>query len=148
MFKSIQSLQLEILRDLYSQHGLELKMTCSSFPEQYDVFKENKQVGYLRLRFGEFRVDCGDTTLYETKPDGFGIFEDHERLHYMRKALDIILNQLSNEEGRNQTQEEKKKIEFFDVDKEMEFYKSGKAYNSSSHKPADIKIYSIPRKRK
>lgn len=39
-----------------------LEQTCYAYPEQYDVFLDGKQVGYLRLRHGYFRCDypnCG-----------------------------------------------------------------------------------------
>ena len=32
--------------------GLEFKKTCLACPEQYDVFKGDKLVGYVRLRHG------------------------------------------------------------------------------------------------
>ena len=46
---------------------IELVKTCGESPEQYDAFYKGKQVGYLRLRHGEFRVDypdCGDETIF------------------------------------------------------------------------------------
>ena len=33
--------------------GLDFKQTCGACPEQYDVFKDEKQVGYVRLRWGD-----------------------------------------------------------------------------------------------
>ena len=35
--------------------GLEFKLTCSACPEQYDVYLDNKQVGYVWV--GEFPND-------------------------------------------------------------------------------------------
>lgn len=32
--------------------GLDFKKTCDACPEQYDVFKGDKMVGYVRLRWG------------------------------------------------------------------------------------------------
>lgn len=63
-----QDHQQEILKEIYTNNGLELVLTCSACPEQYEVFKDGKQVGYYRLRFGEFRVDfpdCGGDTIYK-----------------------------------------------------------------------------------
>ena len=36
--------------------GLNFKKTCDACPEQYDVFKDEKQVGYVRLRWGNLTV--------------------------------------------------------------------------------------------
>lgn len=36
--------------------GLEFKMTCPAFPEQYDVYKGNEYIAYVRLRWGELTV--------------------------------------------------------------------------------------------
>ena len=70
-----------------------LERTCTACPEQYDVLVENEQVGYLRLRHGEFRVevpDVGGRAVYEAAPEGDGIFEDEERDDYLRQAVDAI----------------------------------------------------------
>lgn len=71
-----------------------LRLTCGACPEQYDAFDENgKQVGYLRLRHGYFRVDypeCGGEAIFEGTPSGDGCFEDGERDHYLRCAVDAI----------------------------------------------------------
>lgn len=66
--------------------------TCGACPEQYDVFDEEtkQQVGYLRLRHGYFRADmdsCGGETVYESQPNGDGIFDDDERLPELTKAV-------------------------------------------------------------
>lgn len=94
-----QDAQMPIIKKLYDSNGLELIMTCGACPEQYDVFKDGEQVGYLRLRHGEFRVDfpdCGDETIYEASPNGDGIFDDNERLIYMNNAMKAILQKLTN----------------------------------------------------
>jgi len=70
--------------------GYDLVETCSMMPEQYDVFKGGKQVGYLRLRNGCFIAECpevGGFTVYYANPDGDGEFEDHERLYFLTKAV-------------------------------------------------------------
>ena len=72
----------------------ELHMTCSACPEQYDVYKGKEQVGYIRLRHGQFRVDysvCGGKTLLIAHPESDGIFEtDVERRFYLEKAVRAI----------------------------------------------------------
>ncbi len=70
-----------------------LIQTCGACPEQYDVFKDEKQVGYLRLRHGYFRADypdVGGETVYEAYPNGDGVFEDHERDFYLYEAIKAI----------------------------------------------------------
>lgn len=84
---------------LYELHGLELQLTCGACPEQYDVYSKStkKQVGYLRLRHGSFRVDfpdCGDETIYRAEPNGEGVFYDNERFYYLSKALEAILKKI------------------------------------------------------
>lgn len=47
--------------------NITLRLTCSACPEQYDAFIGDRKVGYLRLRWGEFRVDypdCGGEMTY------------------------------------------------------------------------------------
>lgn len=97
---SEQDFQFEqSIKKLYYNNGLKLVLTCEACPEQYEVFnKDNKQVGYLRLRHGEFRVDypdCGGETIYEAQPDGDGIFETYERRKYMKDAMNAILLKLN-----------------------------------------------------
>lgn len=73
--------------------GIKLVQTCGACPEQYDAFLGNRQVGYLRLRHGHFRVDypdCGGETIFEAEPVGDGIFDDEEREGYLHKAIDAI----------------------------------------------------------
>jgi len=38
-------------------NGYKLVLTCGACPEQYDVFKNGQQVGYLRLRHGFFSAE-------------------------------------------------------------------------------------------
>lgn len=72
----------------------ELVLTCPRSPEQYDVFLGNTQIGYLRLRNGEFCADypdCGGETVYRASPRGDGQFEDDEREYFLRNALNALL---------------------------------------------------------
>jgi len=90
--------QFALIKKLYAKNGLKIKMTCSACPEQYEVFKEGKQVAYYRLRHGTFRIDyptCGEETIYEADPNGDGIFDDNERLNYLTKAMRIVLSKIS-----------------------------------------------------
>ena len=44
---------------------LHLVNTCDACPEQYDVFRGEEKVGYLRLRWGSFTAECRDVMVYE-----------------------------------------------------------------------------------
>ncbi len=88
----------EKAKAIRNEHMIVLKRTCFACPEQYDAFLDNLEgakVGYLRLRWGTFRVDfpdCGGETIYETNlGDGWsGVFNDDERDYYLRFAVDAI----------------------------------------------------------
>lgn len=71
----------------------ELVQTCSACPEQYDVFKDGKIVGYLRLRHGSFRADvpdCGGKTVYTSNTKGDGCFEPEEKELELNNAIEAI----------------------------------------------------------
>lgn len=73
--------------------GLELRCTCSSHPEQYDVYDGETMVAYFRLRHGVFRVDvpdCGGETIYEAEPNGDGLFDANERQRYLSEAVEAV----------------------------------------------------------
>ncbi len=75
--------------------GYKLIRTCYACPEQYDIFKDGEMVGYFRLRHGYFYVEtpcCGDKLVYESHPEGDGIFEDHEREKYLTLGIQAIDN--------------------------------------------------------
>jgi hypothetical protein len=72
---------------------IKLVLTCSGRPEQYDAFDGDKQVGYLRLRHGQFTVecpDCGGDEVYSACPNGDGNFLTEERDCYLRFAVAAI----------------------------------------------------------
>ena len=67
-------------------------------PEQYHVFKDGVQVSYTRLRHGLFLVkvpDAGGMIVYAASPRGDGCFENDEREHYLRKAIEAIQAHMS-----------------------------------------------------
>jgi hypothetical protein len=78
----------------YQLEGLTLVLTCQACPEQYDVFNANdEQVGYLRLRHGNFTVECPDVfgkLVYEAQPKGDGFFYEDEREFYLTEAVQAI----------------------------------------------------------
>lgn len=86
-------------------NDIRLVQTCGACPEQYDAFIGDKQVGYLRLRHGFFRVDypeCGGKTIYGAHPQGDGIFESDERAKYLEAAKEAILREYNLENGEPQ----------------------------------------------
>lgn len=77
-----------------------LRRTSTACPEQYDAYIGDRQVGYLRMRHGAFRVDCpkcGGDTVYRAYPDGDGDFEDHEREGFLTVAKVEIIQWLKRE---------------------------------------------------
>ncbi len=77
-----------------------LVQTCGACPEQYDVFRGDEQVAYLRLRHGTFRVECPPgNTIFTAEPEGDGMFACHERDHYLRTACEAIKARLDNPES-------------------------------------------------
>ncbi len=94
---ALQNAQIPLIQKLYENNGLKLIMTCGACPEQYDVFKNDMQVAYYRLRHGEFRVDvpeCGGETIYEAEPNGDGCFDTDERIAFLNKAMKALLQYL------------------------------------------------------
>ena len=78
----------------YSYRGVDLQLTCGACPEQYDAFIGDEQIGYFRLRHGEFRVDvgdCGGPTVYEAQPEGDGAFYEDERDYFLNAGIDALL---------------------------------------------------------
>lgn len=67
--------------------------TCFACPEQYDVFEGDEQMGYLRLRHGDFTAeypDCGGTLVFEACPEGDGRFMKAERMAYLHLAVEAL----------------------------------------------------------
>ena len=76
---------------------IQLVQTCGACPEAYDAFLGDKQVGYLRLRHGFFRVDFPDyrgEQIVGAYPEGYGMFLDHEREMYLSMAKSAIMYKL------------------------------------------------------
>jgi hypothetical protein len=82
-------------RPSFVYRHVSLFQTCPAYPEQYDAKNEDGiQVGYLRLRGGQFRVDvpyASAKTIFKAAPKGDGFFEDDEREGYLMEAIDAIL---------------------------------------------------------
>ncbi len=66
----------------YNIKDIELKLTCEACPEAYEAFMNGKQIGYLKLRYGNFTVEYpreGGKVIYRGYPQGDGEFEENER---------------------------------------------------------------------
>ncbi len=61
-------------------------------PEQYNVYLDGKEIGYLRLRHGHFRAETpfGGQVVYTASPKGDGCFEEDEREQYLAAAIEAI----------------------------------------------------------
>lgn len=83
--------------------NLEFEKTCCACPEQYDVYFNDRQVGYIRLRYGVLRVDypeCMDETIYSEKIGGeyMGEFEfNGQRDYYLKFIADLIWERIRQE---------------------------------------------------
>ncbi len=67
-----------------------LDQTCGACPEQYDVYFEGDNIGYLRLRHGYFRAEYKDKVVYDAITNGDGCFESDEREYHLKKARKAI----------------------------------------------------------
>jgi hypothetical protein len=80
--------------------NIDFELTCHACPEQYDVYIEDKQVAYVRLRWGTLRVttpDVGGELVYEHEyEDGWqGCFDSAEDREF---HLDAIAKVIYNKE--------------------------------------------------
>lgn len=69
-----------------------LVRTCPACPEQYDAYRGDRIVGYLRLRWGYFTAQCPDADgkiVFEAVLNNpwVGAFDDDERPTYLRQAV-------------------------------------------------------------
>lgn len=81
--------------------GLELMLTCTSHPEQYDVYDSSGQVAYFRLRDGRFRAhvpDARGAIVYTVPTSGDGWFDQHERQFHLENAVDAVNKALRRNE--------------------------------------------------
>ena len=76
--------------------GLKFVQTCESCPEQYDVFKRDELVGYVRLRWGLLICeypDVGGDCIYSAYI-GNGWNGNFENRIQRKKHLKIIANKI------------------------------------------------------
>jgi hypothetical protein len=79
---------------------MRLVKTCDACPEQYDVYKKDWKIGYLRLRYGHFTaqvIDPGGKQVYEASIGGpmTGEFTtQQERKFHLKAAKKAIKEEL------------------------------------------------------
>ena len=81
--------------------GLKFVRTCFACPEQYDVYKGEEQVAYVRLRHGHLTVDvpdAGGDCILDANPKGDGIFDNDERESYLQEIANKIHDHLKTGE--------------------------------------------------
>lgn len=76
--------------------AVDLKRMGMAMPEQYDLFREGRQIGYLRLRHGQFKAVYPDhrsaQIVYSANTRGQGSFQDDaERAEELQKAVVALL---------------------------------------------------------
>lgn len=82
---------------------LRFELTCGACPEQYDVYKGDLQVGYVRLRWGGLRCDYpdvgGETVYIHDFDDGYkGCFDsDEERDFHLTEISKALTGRLERE---------------------------------------------------
>lgn len=82
---------------------LRFEKTCSACPEQYEVFKGPKQVGYIRLRHGylaAYYPDNHGERIYSHSFDDEwkGYFDDEdERTVYLNEIGEILMKKIKEE---------------------------------------------------
>ena len=68
-----------------------LDRICTACPEAYDVYnaETGEKIAYLRLRHGNFTMEYpyDGKIVYESKPQGDGVFDKEERAKEIGKAL-------------------------------------------------------------
>lgn len=65
-------------------------------PEQYDVYKGGKEVGYLRLWWRTFRVEAPfGNTICSFETEGHGCFDPEERMLFLTKGVMAIDQELN-----------------------------------------------------
>ena len=81
-----------------------MELTCLMCPEQWEVFDScSNQVGYIRLRHGDFRVDypdCSGKTLLELHSGEYGdggFNDERTRNIYLLKAVKAIDEEILNQ---------------------------------------------------
>lgn len=78
----------------------DLGTTC---PEQYDVMRNGQRIAYVRLRHGNYTVECpdvgGETVLSMLVPNHAGNFSDENKDFYLKLAAEVIVTWLNDRQN-------------------------------------------------
>lgn len=77
----------------FSSLEIRLEELCSDYPEAYNLFIQDKEVGYLKVRGGIFTVEYDLTSqiIFTIRVDGDGCFCDYERDFFLRKGIKEVI---------------------------------------------------------
>ena len=83
----------ETLKNIISvASNIDLEQTCGACPEAYNVIFDGNHIGNLRLRHGYFSATMKDgAVVYESNPNGDGIFTMDERETELTKAKEAMI---------------------------------------------------------
>ncbi len=87
--------------DCITIKGLMFYKVGEACPEQYEVFKGNKQVAYIKLRYGHLRAiypNINGEVIYEKKYKEIykgWFFDDEEKMVELNNIADCILKKLN-----------------------------------------------------
>lgn len=90
----------EKIKEVVSQLNTEdyqLVLTCGMFPEQYDFIHKGVTLGYLRCRYGYFRVLYIpiDEYIYQIKSGGWEQLDEEERIPKLREGIKKLLEKIN-----------------------------------------------------
>lgn len=93
-----------IQSDKHVIDGIELRLTCMACPEQYNAYEGDRQVGYLRYRWGSFTVrvpDSSGSVVLDDEVGGYldGMFSAEDRAECLPKAVAAIRAAMVSEPG-------------------------------------------------
>jgi hypothetical protein len=74
----------------------ELVQTSRAWPEQYDVYLDGEEIGYMRVRHGYYSAEYKGVEVFCSYIDGDGFFDDGERDFYLRRGLGAIEDAMTN----------------------------------------------------
>lgn len=61
------TIERQYLTDVVIPEGIQIILTCESCPEQYEVRRDGREIGYIRFRHAKLRVEyptCGGERLF------------------------------------------------------------------------------------
>lgn len=84
-------MKLPKYKERFEIKGYELSLVCSGFPEAYDVFKNGKNVAYIRLRHFCLSLEAGDgypIFAFDMMGTAVNFNTDNERDYYLHACIE------------------------------------------------------------